>query len=203
MIRAHAGDPVPADPGDAAVLVLGGGYLPTDDARAPWLPATRALVAAALRRGAPVFGVCLGGQLLAEVAGGTVAARHGRPELGSTPLAVRPEAAGDALFHGLPPTVSAIERHEDAITALPPGATWLVSSADCPYQAFRVGERAWGVQFHPEVPAGRLRGWEPERLRARGLDPAEVRRAAAAAEPAAAPVWWTVTRRLAGVIRAA
>ncbi len=204
VAHGYAGDPVPEEPGGhAAVLVLGGGYMPDEDDRAPWLKPTRALVAAALETSIPVLGICLGGQLLAQVAGGDVAAQSGIPEFGSTPLTLRPEAADDPLFHGLPAGVSAIERHVDVITALPPGARWLAESRDCPYQAFRVGDRAWGTQFHPEVPAERLAAWDPEPLRRRGLDPEELSRRARAAEPVAEAAWHTVTRRFAAVVREA
>lgn len=201
VVPAYDGAALPRRLRHRGILVLGGGYLPDDDARAPWLARTRALVAEALERGAPVFGICLGGQLLAQVAGGTVRGRHGEPEFGSTPLTLRPEAADDALFAGLPRRVTAVEHHVDAVTALPPGAVWLARSERCPYQAFRVGDRAWGVQFHPEAGVDEVRTWDPERLRARGLDAAELCRGAARDEASAAPVWREVARRFATVVR--
>ncbi|MFJ4273752.1 type 1 glutamine amidotransferase [Streptomyces coelicoflavus] len=200
VVHAYAGAPLPRRPGHDGVLVLGGGYLPDDDVRAPWLAPTRALVARAVERGVPVFGICLGGQLLALVAGGTVRGAHGEPEVGSTPLTLRPEAGDDPLFRGLPERVTAVEHHVDAVTALPPGATWLMASERCPYQAFRVGERAWGVQFHPEAGADRVRSWDAGRLRARGLDPVELSRRAELDEPAAGAVWREVARRFAAVV---
>src|SRR4029079_3311942 len=41
----------------------------------------------------------------------------------------------------------------------------------CPIQMLRVGDRSWGVQFHPEEEGDRVRRWNPERLRAMGFDP--------------------------------
>ncbi|CAM5737654.1 Type 1 glutamine amidotransferase OS=Streptomyces tendae OX=1932 GN=GUR47_05450 PE=4 SV=1 [Streptomyces tendae] len=200
VVHAYAGAPLPRRAEHDGVLVLGGGYLPDDDVRAPWLAPTRALVAGAVDRGAPVLGICLGGQLLARVAGGEVRGRHGEPEVGSTPLTLRPEARTDPLFRGLPERVTAVEHHVDAVTALPPGAAWLMTSERCPYQAFRVGERAWGVQFHPEAGAERVRSWDAGRLRARGLDPAELSRRAELDEPAAEAVWREVAGRFAAVV---
>ncbi|MGC9495916.1 type 1 glutamine amidotransferase [Streptomyces sp. WG7] len=202
VVHAYAGAPLPRRPEHEGVMVLGGGYLPDDDHRAPWLAPTRTLVAEAVERNAPVFGVCLGGQLLAQVAGGTVRGDHGEPEFGSTPLTLRPEAGRDPLFRGLPERVTAVEHHVDAVTALPPGAAWLMESESCPYQAFRVGDRAWGVHFHPEAGAERVRSWDPERLRAKGLDPAELSRRAERDEPAAEAVWREVARRFAAVVGA-
>ncbi|MFJ8544095.1 type 1 glutamine amidotransferase [Streptomyces sp. NPDC093586] len=201
VVHAYAGTPLPGRLEHSGVMVLGGGLLPDDDRRAPWLASTRALVAEALERDVPVFGICLGGQLLAHVAGGTVRGRHGEPEFGSTPLRLRPEAGTDPLFRGLPERVSAIERHVDAVTALPPGASWLMESERCPYQAFRIGDRAWGVQFHPEADADRVRSWDPERLRALGLDPADLYRRAEHDDRTATTVWHEVARRFAAVVK--
>ncbi|MER7800575.1 type 1 glutamine amidotransferase [Streptomyces parvulus] len=200
VVHAYAGAPLPRRTGHQGVVVLGGGFLPDDDERAPWLATTRALVAEAVERGAAVFGICLGGQLLARVAGGTVRGDHGEPEYGSTPLSLRAEAGDDPLFRRLPSRVTAVEHHKDAVTALPPGAAWLMESERCPYQAFRVGGRAWGVQFHPEAGADRVRGWDADRMRARGLDPEELTRRAERDEPAAEAVWHEVARRFAAVV---
>ncbi|MFF2654566.1 type 1 glutamine amidotransferase [Streptomyces sp. NPDC058045] len=199
-VPAWDGAPPPDRLEHDALLVLGGGFLPDEDDRAPWLAATRALAAEALDRGTPYLGICLGGQLLAQVAGGTVQGCHGEPEIGSTPLTVRPEADTDPLFHGLPQRVTAVERHVDSVTALPPDATWLMESEHHPYQAFRVGERAWGVQYHPEIGADRLREWDQDALRELGVDPEVVLRTADRDEEAAAPVWRTVAHRFAEVV---
>ena len=115
-------------------------------------------------------------------------------------MTLRSEAGDDPLFEGLPERVTAIEHHQDAVTALPPGAAWLMSSERCPYQAFRVGERAWGVQFHPEAGADRVGSWDADRLRARGLDPVELARRAEVDEPAAEAVWREVAGRFAALV---
>lgn len=195
VVHAYDGAPVPDRLEHDAMIVLGGGYLPGDDHRAPWLAPTRKLVAQALADEVPLFGICLGGQMLAEVAGGEVTADAGAPENGSLPVTIRPEASGDPLFHGLPGVVPAIEHHVDAITALPPGAVWLAETESCPYQAFRVGVRAWGVQFHPEVLPARIREW-----RADGFDPDEVYARAVADEPVSTPIWHQVARRFADLV---
>lgn len=168
------------------LVLLGGGFLPSDDERAPWLPRERALAAEALSAGIPTLGICLGGQLLAELAGGEVRGGHGRPERGSTPIELTDAAAGDALLAGIPARIRMIENHQDAITVLPAGAVLLASSADHANQAFRLGDSAWGLQFHPEVAAAELAGWRADRLAAEGLDLAAMRAAADGAEPAAA-----------------
>jgi GMP synthase-like glutamine amidotransferase len=200
-VRAWEGEPLPERLTHEGLLVLGGAYLPDEDARAPWLPAARALVRQALAARVPAFGICLGGQLLAHVAGGEVRGEHGTPEFGSVRLTLRPEAAEDPLFHGLPAHPPAIENHVDAITALPAGARWLASSADCPYQAFRVGTAAWGVQFHPEARAARIAGWNPERLARHGVpEPARLHAHALREAPEAEAAWRTVAHRFAALV---
>lgn len=200
VVKAGDGEPLPQWLEHDALLVLGGGFLPDEDDRAPWLAPTRALVQQALDRSVPIFGICLGGQMLAHVAGGTVEGDVGAPESGSTPITIRAEATTDPLFHSFPDVVPAIEHHVDAITKLPPGAVWLARSERCPFQAFRVGELAWGVQFHPEVEPARLRRWDPERLRSQGFDPDTVIATAVADDPVSAPVWRTVAHRFARIV---
>jgi GMP synthase (glutamine-hydrolysing) len=200
IATAFDGAPLPSRLDHDALLVLGGGYLPDDDQKAPWLPATRALVEQALDAAVPLFGICLGGQMLASVAGGKVQGDAGAPEHGSTPIVIRAEAAGDALFDGLPGVVPAIEHHVDAITALPQGAVWLAETEKCPYQAFRVGRHAWGVQFHPEVRPERIRQWDADSLRRQGFDPDDLYVAAMADEPISAPVWREVAGRFAAIV---
>ncbi|MEU7894895.1 type 1 glutamine amidotransferase [Nonomuraea sp. NPDC049152] len=196
VVRAFEGAEVPERLGDRALLVLGGGYLPSDDARAPWLPATRELVRQAIDDARPYLGICLGGQMLSEVAGGLVKADAGEPENGSVPITLRPETGDDPLFHGLPEVVTAIEHHKDAVVGLPEDAAWLAQTEACPYQAFRVGPAAWGVQFHPEVAPERILEWDD-----RGFDLERLHREALLDEPAAITVWRGVSHRFAAVTR--
>ncbi len=198
-----SGDDVPSSPaGYDGVLLLGGGLMPDEDARAPWLPRERALAAAAVADGVPLLGICLGGQLLAHVAGGTVVAESGRPEHGSVTIRRLPGSQDDPLLGSLPAEFPAVEHHRDEVTALPPGAVHLATSATCPHQAFRVGERAWGLQFHPEAAADRLARWDAGRLAAEGFDLAALRAAADAAEPASEAAARSLLRAFVAVVRA-
>ncbi|MER7998602.1 type 1 glutamine amidotransferase [Streptomyces sp. NPDC095613] len=188
------GASAPASPaGYDAVVLLGGGFLPDADDHAPWLPAERELARRAVADGVPLLGICLGAQVLALATGGTVRGAYGRPERGSCAVSLNPEAAEDALFAGLPGEFRVIQNHRDQITALPPGAALLAGSAACPVQGFRVGRRAWGVQFHPEAGADRLAGWDEAALADAGLDLRALRAEAERAEPESA----RSTRRLA------
>ena len=170
IIRAWDGEPVPGSvDGHAALILLGGGMLPDEDERSPWLPAERSLLRQAHGR-VPVLGICLGAQLLAHTFGGEVRGKYGQPEKGVTSLTVLPAAADDVLLAGLPSPVRAVESHQDQITRLPEDAVLLMSSERCAHQMLRIGQ-SWGVQFHPEVEAERVRRWDPERVRSLGFDP--------------------------------
>lgn len=200
VVEAYSGAALPTRlEGYDALLVLGGPFMPDDDRGAPWLSGARDLVRQALRDQVPYFGICLGGQMLAQVAGGEVRAEHGPPETGSTSLELRQEAEDDVLFGSAPARFTAIERHVDAITALPPGARWLVRSEACPYQAFRVGDLAWGVQFHPEANADNIPRWNAERLARQGVDRDALHERALRDEPASAAVSHALALRFAAV----
>lgn len=197
-----AGDEVPESPrGHDGVLLLGGGLMPDEDDRAPWLPRERMLAAACVDGGVPLLGICLGGQLLAHVLGGTVVASSERPEHGSVQIDRLPASDDDPLLGALPSTFPAVEHHRDEVTVLPPGAVHLATSATCPVQAFRVGECAWGLQFHPEASADRLARWDPDRLAAEGFDLAALRVAAETAEPASEAAARALVRAFAAVVR--
>jgi GMP synthase (glutamine-hydrolysing) len=194
----------PATPdGFDAVVLLGGGFLPDDDGHAPWLPVERELTRRAVADGVPLLGICLGAQVLAVAAGGTVRGDHGRPERGSCPVSLRREAETDPLFAGLPGELRVIQNHRDQIIELPPGAVRLAESDACPVQAFRVGERAWGVQFHPEAGADRLDHWDEAALADAGLDLRALRAEAEAAEPQSARNARRLAANFAGLVRQA
>lgn len=175
LVRADAGDPLPAAQDLDGLVMLGGGFLPDDDERAPWLPAERALVADCLREGVPVLGICLGAQLLALVGGGEVRGEHGLPEKGVTALTALSAASEDPLLAGIAADGGGfvgIESHRDQVTRLPEGATLLVRSERCAHQAFRLGRCAWATQWHPEANADNVGRWSPEGLRELGFDKA-------------------------------
>ncbi len=192
-------DPLPELDGYDAFVMLGGPMMPDDFGSAPWLTRERELAVAATTRGIPTLGICLGGQLIAQVFGGEVMAKHGTPEAGSTAIRLLRTTTADPLFLGIRGTVTAIEHHEDTITKLPRNAVLLASGDACGIQAFRVGERTWGLQFHPEASAERVASWSRERLAAQGFDPDEVVRTAQAHESASRPVWREVARRFAAL----
>lgn len=157
--RPYAGDPLPAVSDLDGLVVLGGQMGAYDDEVAPWLPGVRRLLRDAVSSTTPVLGVCLGAQLLAVACGGRVERGALGTEAGVVDVDWRPEAGDDALVAGLPAPFPGPSMHEDAIVELPPNAVSLASTERYPHQVVRVGQRAWGVQFHPEVSADTFRDW--------------------------------------------
>lgn len=157
LVHVPAGDPLPDRAGRlGGLLVLGGVMSAVDPARHPWMGPELALLADAVAEGVPVFGICLGAQLLATALGGRVR-RRPRPEVGALPLVRTGAGRGDPLLGGWPDGTRGLFVHEDEVSTLPPGAVPLLEgSAGVP--AWRLGS-AVAVQFHPEVDAQGLRAW--------------------------------------------
>lgn len=153
----------------AGLILLGGGYMPGEVDRAPWLAAEAELSRAALEEGLPQLGICLGGQLIAHVVGGEVKAQTGAPEKGFTWITMTEAATEDPVFSSVRKQTPFLENHVDRIVALPPQATLLASSPACDIQAFRVGN-AWGTQFHPEATGENIQRWDEAKLRKLGFD---------------------------------
>ena len=132
------------------LVVLGGAMGACDDAVAPWLAPTRALLADAVAREVPTLGVCLGHQLAGVALGGVVGRNPSGRTVGPVPVRLTGAAASDPLlggFDGLP----AIHYNDDVVLEVPTGATVLATLPDGRPQALRFGRVAWGVQFHPET----------------------------------------------------
>ncbi|RKT52755.1 type 1 glutamine amidotransferase [Saccharothrix australiensis] len=173
--------PLPATlDGYRGVVCLGGAMGASDDVDHPWLADVRRLLAHAVAARVPTLAVCLGAQLLAAATGGQVRRGAHGPEVGVLLVAKRDVAAEDPLFAELPWTPDVLQFHRDEIALLPPAAELLASSPKYPNQAFRVGENAYGVQFHiettPEVVATWARN-DPEAAacaRPGGLDPEQL-----------------------------
>jgi GMP synthase (glutamine-hydrolysing) len=173
-------DKEPARPptGYDAVLVLGGAMHADQDERHAWLRGEKELLGVLLENRVPVLGVCLGAQLLAEAAGAPPR-RARRPEIGWYEVQVTEDGANDPLIGPLAPGFSAFQWHSYEFF-LPEGATPLASSEVC-LQAYRIHDRAWGIQFHAEVSRADAEAWiddyeEDEDALRTGLDPERLRR---------------------------
>jgi GMP synthase-like glutamine amidotransferase len=149
--RADMGDPVPTSAADHdGVVVMGGPMSASSDDGFLTRRAELALLSDAVTSGKPTLGVCLGAQLLALAGGGRVRPDEHGPEVGWAPVELSAAAATDPLLGGLPRHVDVLHWHGDTYEP-PPGSVQLASSGRYRNQAFRVGDAAWGLQFHLEV----------------------------------------------------
>ena len=149
-IRLFQGEPVPARMEAAGGLIVMGGPMGVHDhSLFPFLLDEMKLINLALKEGKPVLGVCLGSQLLASVLGARVT-RGKQREIGWHPVRLTEEGRKDSLWAGVEPQFTPYHWHSD-IFDLPGGAVSLASSDLTPHQAFRHGERAYGLLFHLEV----------------------------------------------------
>ena len=170
-LRPDRGDALP-DPGacpNTIALVLGGPMGVSDRHRPDqaWLQTELDWLRAWHRQNRPVIGICLGAQLLATAAGGTVKAL----EVGEPPLPLREVGIGaihwlvspedEPLLRGLHASEPVLHWHGDRIH-LPSEATLLGSSLHCPEQLFRIGHHAVGLQFHWETTGPSLERWLSE-----------------------------------------
>ncbi len=139
-----------------AVLAMGGPMGADDDADHAWLSDEKQLVREVVEDGRPFLGVCLGVQLLASALGARVHRMEG-PELGLLPVELTAEGREHPLFEGVEDPFPSLQWHGDTFE-LPEGAVRLASSPAA-NQAFQVGERGFGIQFHLEVTPEMAREW--------------------------------------------
>jgi GMP synthase-like glutamine amidotransferase len=151
------GDELPRLDEADGILSFGGSQSVVDIDRDPLLTAEARLLREAVEAKVPVLGICLGGQLLAHALGAPVT-RAPRRTVAWVEVEATPAAAADPLGQALGSPVRGLHWNEDRFD-LPPGATELLTRHGQGVTAFRGGERAWGVQFHPEVDAATLERW--------------------------------------------
>jgi GMP synthase (glutamine-hydrolysing) len=140
-----------------AVFVFGGSMHADQDDRHPWLREENLFIQGLLARHVPLFGVCLGVQLIAKAEGAPVYSLPGGPEIGWVPVELTEAGAADPVFGRLPWSFDAFSWHYYTYD-VPAGGEVLATSERC-NQAFRLGEAAWGIQFHAEVTLESVRLW--------------------------------------------
>jgi GMP synthase (glutamine-hydrolysing) len=149
VVHTHEGAAVPGSvAGRRGLVVMGGPMGVYEQSIHPHLGDEIRLIRAALDAEIPVFGVCLGSQLLAAALGARVA--PATREIGWFPVELTGAAAGDSLWNGIETPFTPFHWHGDAFD-LPPGAVHLARSERTPLQAFSFGGRAYGTLFHLEV----------------------------------------------------
>ena len=156
IVRLDEGEAVPDISAYDMVLVMGGTMNVYQEDKYPWLKGETAAIRRAVEEDKAVLGVCLGGQLLARAMDARVHV-GAATEIGLIPIALMEAGKADPLFEGLS-QLEAVEWHDDTFD-IPSGAVALACSEGCANQAFRFGQRAYGLQFHPEVSPDMLAEW--------------------------------------------
>ncbi|HVU77775.1 MAG TPA: type 1 glutamine amidotransferase [Gaiellaceae bacterium] len=138
-----------------AVMVFGGDQNVGEELRYPWLHEEYSALRGWVERGTPLLGVCLGAQTLAHALGGRV--RRSPIELGGFyETELTREGEDDPVLGVLPKRFEAFNAN-GYMFAAPPGGT-VLATGPVP-QAYRSGDRAWGVQFHPEINRENVLRW--------------------------------------------
>ncbi len=156
IIRLDKNDNLPQTKEGDLILIMGGpmGVKDIGSERYPWLKLERDFVKRELENKRPIIGVCLGAQLLASAAGGDVEIL----KYGSPPKAL-PEIGWSQIFINksnnefkelFEEPFHVLHWHGDRIL-LPNKAVLIASSVRCKEQFFRIGDFAYGLQFHIEA----------------------------------------------------
>ena len=164
IIRLDKKDNLPQTKEGDLILIMGGpmGVKDIGSERYPWLKLEIDFVKSELENKRPIIGICLGAQLLARAAGGNVDIL----KCGSPPKAL-PEIGWSQIFINksnnqfkelFVEPFHVLHWHGDRIL-LPNKAVLIASSVRCKEQFFRIGDFAYGLQFHIEATKAMLEDW--------------------------------------------
>jgi GMP synthase-like glutamine amidotransferase len=149
---------LPSEPGAYAGLIMMGGPMSANDvADHAFLEESMSLIRSFGLAKKPVLGICLGAQVIARAYGGEVFRMSGL-EAGYVGMHTTEAAAADPVFKTLTGKFTAFHTHYDAVRNIP-DAVVLASGGMSAVQAFRVGAKTYGMQFHPEATIDIARDW--------------------------------------------
>jgi GMP synthase (glutamine-hydrolysing) len=148
-IHPYLGDDYPEPDEVAGIVSLGGPMGANDEAEHSWILREMDLFRRSVELELPIVGICLGAQILARSLGGRVE-KHAKAEVGWFPVQLNAKGIADPVIGAAGPSPTVYHWHLD--TFYPPkGATLLASSRVTERQAYRIGEKIYGFQFHPEA----------------------------------------------------
>jgi len=149
-VHIHKGQRMPrTTAGLDGLIILGGPMHAGDDAGYPAFKKLLPLIRRFHEEAKPIYGICLGAQLIARAFEGQVFP-FGGLEIGYLPLRLTAAGQRDRLLAGLAPEQRLMQLHQDSFD-LPEGAVLLMANDTCAHQAFRLGDTTYGFQFHLEV----------------------------------------------------
>ncbi|MEZ4653914.1 MAG: gamma-glutamyl-gamma-aminobutyrate hydrolase family protein [Candidatus Eisenbacteria bacterium] len=149
-VRPIRGEVVRDDPRFSHLILSGSAHSILDDH--DFVGPTEIAVRSAHARGAPIFGICYGSQMVVRALLGREHVRHNPAgiEVGWLPTEVLNESGG--WFAGLPRPFHTWHSHYDEVLDLPADFTILAKTAKCAIQAWESrSRRLFGTQFHPEM----------------------------------------------------
>jgi len=139
------------------VIILGGPMNIDEESKYPFLKEEKAFIRDVLKEEISLLGICLGAQLIAQVARGTVF-KAKEKEIGWYSVTLTEEGEKDLLFKGFPTSFEVFQWHEDTFE-IPPQGKRLITSNSCLNQGLRVGKRGYGTQFHLEADSKMIHDW--------------------------------------------
>lgn len=158
-VELDEGDSIPEsfDP-YSALVVMGGPMDVWEEGEHPWLvPEKNAIRKWVRESGRPFLGICLGHQLLADAMGGEVG--PGESEVGLAGITLTPAGREDPLLAGSPAEPKCFQWHSAEVKRLPPDSEILAGNDACGIQAFRLGDSAYGFQYHVEITGDTVAEW--------------------------------------------
>jgi GMP synthase (glutamine-hydrolysing) len=148
IVDVPRGDILP-DAKDCKNIVIAGSYAMVTQNLA-WSVAIEKWIPGLIASGVPILGICYGHQLLCKAMGGVVGYHDKGVEVGTVDVQIVSDVSNDRLFQNLPGTFKVHASHSQTVLKLPETAVKIAENDFEPNHAFRIGDSAWGVQFHPE-----------------------------------------------------
>jgi len=160
VIKVSDGEALPPVASLAGVIITGSPAMVTE--QTGWMQTLSAWIPQVLEQQVPLLGICFGHQLLAQAMGGCVGYHPQGREIGTVAIHLTAEGKQDKLLGVLPAVFSAHATHAQTVIRLPANAHRLAENPFEPHHAFRLGDNAWGLQFHPEFSADIMRAYISE-----------------------------------------
>ncbi len=158
-VELDEGEAIPSFEGYDALWVMGGPMDVWEETEHPWLKAEKQAIRDWVEvEKKPYMGLCLGHQLLGSALGGTVG-KMPKPEVGILDIDLTEAGRADPLFAGIAGTFQALQWHGAAVLEAPEGAVILAQSPVCANQAMRIGDLAYGLQYHTELTTKTVGEW--------------------------------------------